>query len=145
MENKFVRAILFDRQVRARGVKLIVGLAGLFILANIVGGQSRTLRQVKTNRALVQKIPSLEKAVRDHTIVTQDLTTIGKVQLILQGATIQEGAPYALIDGVVYGEGDTIGNDLIEKIIMEPGGGGQVTLKNKETQEIKMLYVPQMR
>ena len=89
MENKFVRAILFDRQVRARGVKLIVGLAGLFILANIVGGQSRTLRQVKTNRALVQKIPSLEKAVRDHTIVTQDLTTIGKVQLILQGATIQ--------------------------------------------------------
>ena len=141
--NKFFRAFVFDPSLKMWGLILIGLLGALFIQLRIVGGQLETLRQVKAERSLVQRIPSMEKTIRDNTIVTAGGGhSPAKVELRLEGITIQEGSPYALIDGIVYGEGDFIGNYTVEKILMEPGGGGQASLKDKETQEMKILYVP---
>jgi hypothetical protein len=137
---KILRAFLVDPQLQVRGLVLLTLVVIFLFQAKAIGNQSKAIRQVNDQKALVAKIPAMEKTIQANTIVTGHLNTVTKVAFNLEGTTIREGVPYALIDGVVYAEGDTIGNYKIETIILEQGG--QVTLRDEKTQEIKVLYVP---
>ena len=140
MYNKFVRAFLFDPKLRSQTLFFAGGFIVILFQLKIIGTQIKELSRAQSQKALVAKIPSLEKTVRAHTIMTENMNKLAKVQLILEGATIKEGVPYALIGGIVYAEGDTIGNYTVEKILMDEGG--KAILKDQETQEIKILHVP---
>ena len=140
MDNKFLRSLPSDPQLALKVLIFIFCSVGFFAEYKIFWGVKKEFNQVKSQSLLVQRIPSMEQTIRDHTVVTEMGTELKKFQFNLYGTLIREGVPYALIDGTNYAEGDAIGNYTVEKILMEHGG--QVILRNKETQEEKTLVVP---
>jgi hypothetical protein len=141
--HKYIRTFLMDRPFQGRGVAMVALVAILLTGLQVTGNQLKNIQNMKAKKALVERIPEMEKKIRTHTSVTGEGTSLSKINFNLEGVTIKEGIPYALIDGVAYGVGDTIGTYTVENILMEQGG--RVDLKNKETQENKTLYVPLMK
>ena len=138
MDIPFSKFSRIDPLLRSKILIFAACVVVLLIQLKIFGSKAVQVSQAKAQKDLVQRIPSMEKSIQARTIVI-DERNMAKKELHLEGTTIREGIPYALIDGVVYAQGDSVDNYSVEEIVM--GKVGKVTLKNNKTQEIKILVV----
>ena len=135
--QKFVRFLVLDRPLQMRFLACGVCLVILVIQLRISGAQSRQLAALKAQKSLIAQIPVMERMIRANTVITSEQNgQIVPLKYKLEGITVTDGVPYALIDGIVYAEGDTVGIYQVEKLLMN-----EMTLKNSETQETKILHV----
>ena len=138
MDIQFSKFLRTDTLLRSKILIFAACIVVLLIQLKIFGSKAAQVAQAKAQKDLVQRIPSMEKSIQARATAVNE-QNLAKVVLHLEGTTIREGVPYALIDGVVYAQGDSVGNYSVEEIVM--GKVGKVTLKNKEKEEIKILYV----
>ena len=138
MDIQFFKFSRIDPLLRSKIFIFAACVVVLLIQLKIFGSKAVQVSQAKAQKDLVQRIPSMEKSIQARAIVI-DEQNMAKREIHLEGTTIREGIPYALIDGVVYAQGDSVDNYSVEEIVM--GKVGKVTLKNNKTQEIKILVV----
>ncbi len=114
---------------------LIVCVVVMAIELKIFFGQGHKLSKLKLEKRLVESITGMEKTILAHTVRTADKTQLSKVEFIFRGTIFKNGIPYALIDDMVYAEGDSIGEYTVARITRNG-----TTLENKFTREIRKLY-----
>ena len=103
---------------------------------------------LRQNMFLDDKINQLEEAVEEYRQMENTLKTKAQLEAFrgeedgsvtfskINGIARRDGKPTVLIDGTVYDEGSTFGEYMIVKITDQ-----QITLINKKTDAIKILYV----
>ena len=140
MMNKFLRLIINEPSFLLRLLVILVCLGVITSEQRFIQTQSQQDMELKKEKALVMRIAELEKTLRAHTITTAAIAPvqIAKIEFVLQGTSIQNGVPQALIDERIYQQGDFLGDYRIIEIIY-----GTVTLENPLTKETKILHLPQ--
>ena len=100
--------------------------------------QSQQYAKAKQELALVKSIPDMEKKIRPSSISANSSPVLVKESIVLEGTSIQNGIPYALIGGVIYQTGDNVGDYRITDIQR-----GSVTLEDSSTHGKKFLSLPE--
>ena len=96
--------------------------------------QSQLYSKFKKEKDLIARIPEMEQMVRVNFLTPESAV---KVVYDLQGTSIKNGVPYALIDGNIFKQGDRIGPFEITEITARI-----VRFQNPLTQEVKELTLP---
>jgi len=141
MNKKFLQNFLSDSQFGPRLVLLVVLLVVVFIQSKVADGQSKTLKKVKKQYALVQRIDEFEKALNiqlEPQIVVEQEPELPPKEMILRGMGGRYGVFKVIINDGVYGAGDMFDEYMILRITNRT-----VTMKNTETREITTLTLPE--
>ena len=146
--TKILRLMVYELPFLLRTLIIFIGFGIVALELKVVQEQSRQYAQINNEKALVMRIPEMEKTIRAHTIRVmaveaehpnpQPQVQIAKIEFDLQGTSIKDGVPYALIDERIYKEGDMLGDYTVTEITR-----GSVKLENPLTKETKNLLLPQ--
>jgi len=135
MSNKFIRFFIFESQSRMIFLGLVVGVAITGMQLKVLGNQQLQIKKVTAEKQLVGRILDMEKIVRANTIKTATKTQLSKIDFVFRGTILKNGISYALIDDMVFAQGDSIGEYAVIKITQ-----GETVIENRSTKEIKKLY-----
>jgi len=141
MNKKFFQNFLSDSQFGPRLVLLVVLLVVVFIQSKVADGQGKTLKKVKKQYALVQRIDEFEKALNiqaESEIVLEQEPELPPKEMILRGMGGRYGVFKVIINDDVYGAGDMFDEYMILRVTNRT-----VTMKNTETREITTLTLPE--
>ncbi len=139
---KLLRLIRREPIFLLRFVVVLLGAGILFTQVKAVQQQAREYAKLTKEKGLIARIPEMKNKIHTHTLMTmppeQLKIQINEVEFTLEGTSIEDGIPFALIDGTIYKEGDIIKDYRIVEI-----KHGSITLENTSTKEIKKFSLPQ--
>ena len=135
MQTKYFRILLVEKQYRPK-IIIVAILLVLAIAFNVLAGaRKKALGPVKAEKELVMNIAIMEKLIASKTqvrVVRPKEMEEGPMNL--EGTFVQNGVPYALINGTVLSKGDFLGDYQIIDIDF-----GVAVLDNLKTKERKVL------
>jgi len=135
MQNKYYRIFIVEKQYRAKMVAAAVFFALIIAVNALAGAGKKSLATVKAEKELAMNIPIMEKLISGKT--QQRVVRPVEVEegpLNLEGTFVQNGVPYALINGTVLSKGDFLGDYEVVNIDF-----GVAVLDNQKTKERKVL------
>ena len=139
-KNKYFRILLVEPQYRVKvGLFCILSLV-VFSEVLILAHGNKQLDKLMAEKMLVMRIDAMERALSFSDVRAANRlmtkTAAGEPQYRLRGITISNGVPYAIIDKLVYAEGDIIGEYRIVKITRD-----SVLLENKSANKMRNLLL----
>ena len=143
--KKILRLIIHEQPFLLRALLIFFLIGTILAEAKVRQRQSEQYAQFKKQKDLVMQIPAMEDTVRAHTITVMAAEAerphpqpqVAKIEFDLQGTSIKNGTPFALIDKRIYKQGDYMG--LYEVVTITRGS---VLLRNHVTQDTKTLTLP---
>lgn len=133
-----MRFILVERQFRMKGIPFVFLIILLIIGLRLLDANAAQKVKLQEEKALVLQIAQMQKAIKeqsDKKVVILDPPKLKRTDLTLTGTTVKQGRLYALINGEILTQGDSIESYTIIEIAM-----GKAILENKQTNEIRSLY-----
>ena len=137
--SKFSRVFFVESQFRLNLSLLLIFFFIIILESKVLQWQEKQLAKITAEKTLVMRIEEMERIIQENAVKTQ-LTTnqphvqVADVKYNLTGTSIINGAPCAIIDGLIYTEGNTIGDYTVLKITKD-----SVILENKPANKIKTL------
>ena len=140
MQNKFFRFFSLEPQFRFKAVIFLIFFIIIPVEFRVFQQKEHQLAKIKSEKALVMRIGEMERAIQVNTVHAQLSGKSSQVTVVkynLTGTSITGDISYAIIDGLIYTEGDTIGEYTVMKIAKD-----SVTLESKSANKIKNLSWP---
>ena len=137
-QNKLFRFLLREPQLIWRWVVLAASVAFVVFLLPLIPKQEKKLKEVKAERALIQQLPDMEDILNSPNVKAQmeaKLRHTNSANFVLNGLSVQNGVNYAVIDGNIYKEGDSVGDYTLAGITAK-----FILLQDKFTQETRTVY-----
>ena len=138
MQNKFFRFFFVEGQFRLKSGLFFIFLFIIGLQFQILQIEERQLAKLRAQKNLVMRIKEMEKVVEVNTVRTllgkKPHVPIAGIKYHLTGTSITDSVPYAIIDDLIYTEGDTIGEYTVVKIAKD-----SAVLESRLTKKVKKL------
>ena len=136
--SKFSRVFFVEPQFRLNLSLLLVFFFIIVLESKILQWQEKRLAKFTAEKTLVMRIEEMERIIQENAVkaqlTSQPHVQVADVKYNLTGTSIINGAPCAIIDGLIYTEGNAIGDYTVLKITKD-----SVILENKPANKIKTL------
>lgn len=136
LRNKIFRIFFIEPQFRMRAELFFIFFVIFMIQLGILYSQEKKLSTLRDQKLLVVRIGEMERVTSaKNTRKAAQQAPRGR-QYNLTGTMINNGVPYAMIDDLVYGVGDVIGDFTVLSIANDT-----VLLENKATTQTMTLFL----
>ena len=141
MHRKLARFLIIESSFRLQLLAFVlVGMVTYFQL-KVMEVQKIQLNDINDRIELVMQIPDMQELIRKKSAeaIAAEIPQEVKIpdnEFTLQGTSVEKKISYAVIDGEIYKEGDSINDYTVVKIARN-----SVVLENKLTNAAKRLYL----